>query len=177
MNKGTVCNYPVKDLTIVRKWNNMSAAPQEPQYKDPSFTIEIKKPDIQDIIAIVSDCIGGIKKRQQECAKSALNINGIPPCIRINVVSGEVTFTKFWIEQVVAFTEKDTGETYTFNTEDKTITRFQLMNPYSESMSIEEFITLYVSPATTNYLKEERIRAIHKDVYGLWYFTGNSNKP
>lgn len=171
MNKGTFCNYPVKDLTIVRKWNDTSIAPKEELYKDPSFTVVIKEPDIRDTIAIVSDCIEVIKKRQQEAAKSSLNKDRILPCVCINVTSGEVTFTKFWIDQVIEFIEKYTGETYTFNAKDKTITRFRLMDISGAStMTISEFISSRVNPAIADYLRKDRRYEICRTDYGFWYF-------
>ena len=179
MSKGSFCNYPVKNLTIVRKWNNTDIAPQEVQCKDscedPLFTVVFKKPETLTTIAIVSDCIEGIKKRQQEATKSALSLDGTAPCVYIDV-SGEVTFTKFWIEQVIVFTEKHTRETYVYNLEDKTVTRFHCsMNPSGEVMSIEEFITSYVSPATTDYLRKDRIGTILKESHGFWCFKDNIN--
>ena len=174
MNKGTICNYPVKELTIVRKWNNTSVVPREPQYKDQSFTVVIKESCIHDTIAIVSDCIEVIKKRQQESAKSIQDINGVTPYIRIDV-SGEVTFTEFWIEQVIKFTEKYTGARYTFNTEDKTITAFRLMDIHGVEMSIRDFILDCVNLATMDYIRKERKRALLKEDAWSWYCTDNIN--
>lgn len=173
MNKNTVCNYPVKYLTIVRKWNNTNITPQEIQYKDPSFTVVIEESYIRDTIALVSDCIEVIKKRQQESAKSTQNINGTTPYVRIDV-SGEVTFTEFWIEQVIKFTEKYTAARYTFNTEDKTVTAFCL-DTHGVTMTIKKFILDCVNLATMDYIRKERKRTILKEDYGFWYCTDNIN--
>ena len=43
MNKGTVCNYPVKDLTIVRKWNGSIPSEQvkQSEVKEPTYLFEM----------------------------------------------------------------------------------------------------------------------------------------